>query len=121
MHGAQDRLLPAVNATRLAELIPGADLRLIQGAGHFYPMNVPDEAAGIALSWMAAQDGVQPGYRSLVSRRRTWLETSRRHPGAGLSSTHAVAACLQGTHTLTVGRSRATRLAPLAVVENGSR
>ena len=64
MHGEQDRLLPADNARRLAELISGADLRLIEGAGHFYPMNVSGEAARIALGWMAAQGDVQPGHRS---------------------------------------------------------
>ena len=64
MHGDRDRLLPPENADTLASLIPGAQLRLVPGAGHFYPMNVAGHAAGEVLEWMAAQGDVQPVTRS---------------------------------------------------------
>lgn len=67
MHGDQDRLLPPENAEVLARLIPGAQLRVVHGAGHFYPVRRTEEAAQIALQWMSAQSDVA-GTRS--SRQR---------------------------------------------------
>ncbi|MEO7351169.1 MAG: alpha/beta hydrolase, partial [Marmoricola sp.] len=52
MHGERDRLLPPDNARELARLVPGAQLHVIEGVGHFYPMNTPEVAADIALDWM---------------------------------------------------------------------
>lgn len=65
MHGERDRLLPPENARRLAELLPDAELRFIRAAGHFFPMVCPEDAANIALTWMAAQGKVSPGSRSV--------------------------------------------------------
>lgn len=68
MHGDQDRLLPPENAEVLARLIPRAQLQMIPGAGHFYPVRRTDEAAQMALEWMSAQGEVAAGTRS--SRQR---------------------------------------------------
>jgi 3-oxoadipate enol-lactonase len=64
MHGDRDRLLPPENAEVLAMLIPDAQLRLIPRAGHFYPVRNTEEAAQVALMWMAGQGDVSPGARS---------------------------------------------------------
>ncbi len=42
VHGDADRMLPAVNGRRLAELVPGAELQMWKGAGHLYTTDVPD-------------------------------------------------------------------------------
>ena len=68
MHGERDRLLPLDNARELVRLVPGAQLRVIRGAGHFYPMNAPEAAADIALDWMTSQGDVRPGGRSAGER-----------------------------------------------------
>ena len=64
MHGGRDRLLPPTNAEALARLVPGAQLRLLPRAGHFYPIKNTQEASVIALDWMAEHGDVKPGSRS---------------------------------------------------------
>jgi len=44
LHGTEDRLVAVDNARRLASGIPGARLRLLEGAGHVYHSEQPDEA-----------------------------------------------------------------------------
>ena len=70
MHGDRDRLLPPQNAETLTRLIPGAQLRLVPRAGHFYPMTTPEKAANVVLEWMASQGDVQPVPRS--PRQERW-------------------------------------------------
>ena len=36
LHGAEDRLIAPANAQVLADRIPGAELVLLEGAGHLY-------------------------------------------------------------------------------------
>jgi pimeloyl-ACP methyl ester carboxylesterase len=43
--GAQDRLIVPTYAQRFAELIPGAQVRLVEGAGHMLPYEQPAAAA----------------------------------------------------------------------------
>ncbi|HKX46794.1 MAG TPA: alpha/beta hydrolase [Planctomycetota bacterium] len=43
--GREDRFVPSVYATRFAELIPGARLEWIDGAGHMVPLEQPEAAA----------------------------------------------------------------------------
>jgi len=40
--GAQDRLIPPVYGQRWAELIPGARVTLVEGAGHMVPYEQPE-------------------------------------------------------------------------------
>ena len=68
MHGDQDRLLPPANAEVLARLIPGAQLQLVPGAGHFYPVRRTEEAAQMALEWMSAHSDGATGTRSMRQR-----------------------------------------------------
>jgi pimeloyl-ACP methyl ester carboxylesterase len=55
--GTEDRLTPVKYATLLAERIPGAELKLIEGAGHMVMTEKPDlvaEAIEMALTrWSA--------------------------------------------------------------------
>ncbi len=51
VHGADDRMVPAAHSTWLAGRIPGAELRLVPGAGH---ISVMTEQAEPATEWIAA-------------------------------------------------------------------
>ena len=42
VHGREDRVVPVANAEILAERIPRARLRILDGAGHLYPTEQPD-------------------------------------------------------------------------------
>ncbi len=48
VHGARDRIIPVANAHMTAQLVPGAELRILEEAGHLYPTEEPavDEAIG---------------------------------------------------------------------------
>lgn len=48
VHGAQDRIIPVANAFSSAERVPGAELKILDHAGHLYPTEEPavDEAIG---------------------------------------------------------------------------
>jgi pimeloyl-ACP methyl ester carboxylesterase len=48
VHGARDRIIPVANAHMTAELVPGAELRILEEAGHLYPTEEPtvDKAIG---------------------------------------------------------------------------
>ena len=42
VHGREDRVVPVANAEILAERIPRARLRLLEGAGHLYSTEQPE-------------------------------------------------------------------------------
>ncbi|MGB0092443.1 MAG: alpha/beta hydrolase [Solirubrobacteraceae bacterium] len=48
VHGAQDRIIPVANAYISSERVPGAQLKILEHAGHLYPTEEPavDEAVG---------------------------------------------------------------------------
>ena len=48
VHGAQDRVIPIANAYMSAARVPGAQLKILEHAGHLYPTEEPavDEAIG---------------------------------------------------------------------------
>jgi 3-oxoadipate enol-lactonase len=48
VHGALDRVVPAANAHLMAERIPGARLRILEGVGHLYPTEEPSADRQIA-------------------------------------------------------------------------
>lgn len=52
--GAEDALVPAEHARRLAALIPGAQLTLLAGCGHLTPLERPDEVAALIDGYAAA-------------------------------------------------------------------
>ena len=48
VHGALDRVIPVGNAQLIAERIPGARVRIFEGAGHLYPTEEPSADREIA-------------------------------------------------------------------------
>jgi pimeloyl-ACP methyl ester carboxylesterase len=53
LHGRQDRLVPLPNGERLAELIPGSRLHVLEGASHEVFTDAEREAADAVLSFLA--------------------------------------------------------------------
>jgi len=51
--GTEDAWLPVERGRKLAGLIPGARLRLLQGAGHLVPVQAPAALTGELLTWRA--------------------------------------------------------------------
>ncbi len=52
--GAADTLTPVKRHAFLAELIPGAELRVIEGAGHLPTLEAPEETAHALSDWLDA-------------------------------------------------------------------
>jgi pimeloyl-ACP methyl ester carboxylesterase len=48
VHGAEDRVIPVVNAHLLADTIPGAELHVVESVGHIYPTEEPQADKVIA-------------------------------------------------------------------------
>lgn len=53
--GSEDTWIPVDRAHRLSELIPGAQLRLIEGAGHLIQLDQPEALATTLTRWLSAQ------------------------------------------------------------------
>jgi pimeloyl-ACP methyl ester carboxylesterase len=53
VHGTEDRLVPAADGTLLAELVPGAGLELVEGAGHLVFWEQPEHVAGLVREVLA--------------------------------------------------------------------
>jgi pimeloyl-ACP methyl ester carboxylesterase len=53
IHGDQDIVIPAANATVLEERIPNADVRIMDGAGHMFVWERPQEAAEMITEFLA--------------------------------------------------------------------
>ena len=52
LHGTDDLMVPVENAGILAERIPGAELTLLEGAGHLYHSERPEEADASVLDFI---------------------------------------------------------------------
>jgi 3-oxoadipate enol-lactonase len=57
VHGTADQLIPVENGSRLAARIPGAELVLLEGAGHVYHSERPDEADAAVLDFVRRHEG----------------------------------------------------------------
>lgn len=55
LHGTEDRTVDPANARLLAERIPGATLRLLEGAGHLYHSEQPEAADAAVLGFVRSQ------------------------------------------------------------------
>jgi len=51
--GTEDAWIPVESGRKLTGLIPGADLRLLEGAGHLVPVQAPAALTGELLTWPA--------------------------------------------------------------------
>ena len=63
MHGGADALTPLGSAVRLAERIPGAELAVVPGAGHAYPLERPQESFDLLVDFLERRGPVGPGRR----------------------------------------------------------
>jgi 3-oxoadipate enol-lactonase len=61
LHGTEDRIVPVENARRLARVIPGAELVLLEGAGHVYHSEQPAEADRAVLAFIDRVERVGSG------------------------------------------------------------
>ncbi len=61
LHGAQDAMAPVANARLLAERIPGAELVLVEGAGHAYALERPEETAALVTDFVDRHAPIAPG------------------------------------------------------------
>jgi len=61
LHGGEDALTPLGNAELLAERIPDAELVVIPGAGHAFPLERPEESARAVMEWMDRRPPIAPG------------------------------------------------------------
>lgn len=57
VHGTDDRLVDVDNARRMAAAIPGARLALLEGAGHLFHVERPEETDRIVLAFLREVDG----------------------------------------------------------------
>ena len=78
MHGAQDRIIPAANAQRLADGIAGAQLVVFPDAGHVYTTDAPD-AANQACRFPRRYPLTQPTAPAPARPPRSRPATVRRH------------------------------------------
>jgi pimeloyl-ACP methyl ester carboxylesterase len=53
LHGDRDVLVPVANAYVLKERIPGAELRIVAGAGHLFTFEFPEESAAAVVEFLA--------------------------------------------------------------------
>jgi pimeloyl-ACP methyl ester carboxylesterase len=52
IHGSHDRLVPTANARLIAERIPGAELVIVEGAGHHFYSERPEASAEAILAFL---------------------------------------------------------------------
>jgi pimeloyl-ACP methyl ester carboxylesterase len=52
LHGAEDQLIPVANAQLIASRIPGAELVIVEGAGHVFHSERPDESDAAVLDFL---------------------------------------------------------------------
>lgn len=57
LHGSEDQLIDVANAHVLAERIPGAELAIIEGAGHVYHSEQPEVADELVLAFIRRHSG----------------------------------------------------------------
>jgi 3-oxoadipate enol-lactonase len=59
LHGTGDRLVSVENGRRIAQAIPGAELVLLEGAGHVFHSERADEADQIVLTFLDRVEAAQ--------------------------------------------------------------
>jgi Serine aminopeptidase, S33 len=61
MHGACDAMSPVANARLLAKRIPDAQLALVEGAGHAYALERPQESFSLMARWLDSREPIPAG------------------------------------------------------------
>ena len=52
LFGAHDKVVPPANADLLTKQIPGSQTRILPDAGHFFPLEIPEEAAQVIIEFV---------------------------------------------------------------------
>ena len=60
LHGGRDAMVPVPNAKLLADGIPGAELHVVEDAGHAVPLEHPTETAELLIGWTRRHATVEP-------------------------------------------------------------
>jgi 3-oxoadipate enol-lactonase len=58
LSGAHDAVVPPANAELLAQQIPHSQIRILPAAGHFFPLEVPEEAAQLVVEFILRSSDV---------------------------------------------------------------
>jgi hypothetical protein len=61
LHGGADAMAPLANAHLLAERIPDAELKIIEGAGHAFALERPQESYDALTDWLDRRGPIGPG------------------------------------------------------------
>jgi hypothetical protein len=59
-------MVPVANARLLADCIPGAELRVVPGAGHAVPLEEPKACARMLVDWVERHAGLEPAEPGLL-------------------------------------------------------
>lgn len=59
--GAEDRWSPPAQHREIADLLPASELRIIDGAGHFLPVERPEETVAAITDWLHRNKDTQDG------------------------------------------------------------
>ena len=51
LFGVHDKVVPPANAELLARQVPGSQIHILPDAGHFFPLEVPEEAAQVIIQF----------------------------------------------------------------------
>ena len=54
IYGSADEIIPVGNASRLAELIPGARIELLDGVGHMFWWEQPERTAKLVRGFSSS-------------------------------------------------------------------
>ena len=84
MHGGEDGMAPIGVGELLADRIPDAELALVPGAGHAYPLEQPEESLRILLEWYDDHSPITAGEprRGLSARAGPLTRALGLHIGA---------------------------------------
>jgi hypothetical protein len=61
MHGECDAMTPLANARELARRIPDAELAVVEGAGHAFPLERADESHRLTKEWLRSREPIAAG------------------------------------------------------------
>lgn len=64
LHGDLDAIAPLATARMLAARIPGAELKVVSGAGHAYALERPIESFALLCEWLDRREPIEPGRRT---------------------------------------------------------
>ena len=85
---------PAENARRLARGIPGAELHLVDGAGHAVPLDQPEASARLLVDWMTRHADAAPPQATGSDVTRERLTRPWSLPTGALRNTRDAVLCV---------------------------